>query len=159
MSDWILWEVAGLFEAVGTIQDGINTIARPRAINDVPDARPLLVSKGAIGFEALSFHYGKESGVIDGLNLNIAPGEKVGLVGRSGVGKSTLVNLLLRFYELEGGRITIDGQDISKVTQDSLRQQIGMEFLSDRRIAQQAGSTHRTPDTVMPAALREYGWP
>jgi len=160
MSDWILWEVAGLFEAVGTIQDGINTIARPRAINDVPDARPLLVSKGAIGFEALSFHYGKESGVIDGLNLNIAPGEKVGLVGRSGVGKSTLVNLLLRFYELEGGRITIDGQDISKVTQDSLRQQIGMvtqdTSLLHRSIRENIayGSREASDDAVIEAARR-----
>ncbi|MCH8488860.1 MAG: ABC transporter ATP-binding protein/permease [Oceanicaulis sp.] len=126
MSDWILWETASLFEAVGTIQDGINTIAQEQAIKDAPDATPLIVSKGAIRFESISFHYGKESGVIESLNLDIAPGEKVGLVGRSGVGKSTLVNLLLRFYELEAGRITIDGQDIALVTQDSLRQQIGM---------------------------------
>jgi ATP-binding cassette subfamily B multidrug efflux pump len=126
MSDWILWETAGLFEAVGTIQDGINTIAQEQAITDRADARPLLVSSGAIRFENISFHYGKEAGVIDGLSLDIAAGEKVGLVGRSGVGKSTLVNLLLRFYDLEGGRITIDGQDISQVTQDSLRRQIGM---------------------------------
>ncbi|MCC5981133.1 MAG: ABC transporter ATP-binding protein [Oceanicaulis sp.] len=126
MSDWILWETAGLFEAIGTIQDGINTIAQEQAIRDVPDAKPLEVTQGAIRFENISFHYGKEAGVIDGLNLDIAPGEKVGLVGRSGVGKSTLVNLLLRFYDIEGGRITIDGQDISQVTQDSLRRQIGM---------------------------------
>ncbi|MGP1276540.1 MAG: ABC transporter ATP-binding protein [Caulobacterales bacterium] len=126
MSDWILWETAGLFEAIGTIQDGINTIAQPQAITDRPDAKPLLVSSGAIRFENITFHYGKESGVIDGLSLDIAPGEKIGLVGRSGVGKSTLVNLLLRFYELEGGRISIDGQDIAGVSQDSLRQQIGM---------------------------------
>lgn len=126
MSDWILWETAGLFEAIGTIQDGINTIAQPQAITDRPGAKPLEVTQGAIRFENITFHYGKEEGVIEGLNLDIAPGEKVGLVGRSGVGKSTLVNLLLRFYDLEGGRITIDGQDISEVTQDSLRRQIGM---------------------------------
>ena len=126
MSDWILWETAGLFEAIGTIQDGINTIAQPQAITDRPGAKPLEVTQGAIRFENITFHYGKEEGVIEGLNLDIAPGEKVGLVGRSGVGKSTLVNLLLRFYDLEGGRITIDGQDIAHVTQDSLRRQIGM---------------------------------
>ncbi|MFN3835228.1 MAG: ABC transporter ATP-binding protein [Glycocaulis sp.] len=126
MSDWILWETAGLFEAIGTIQDGINTIAQPQGITDQPGAKPLEVTQGAIRFENITFHYGKEAGVIEGLNLDIAPGEKVGLVGRSGVGKSTLVNLLLRFYDLEGGRITIDGQDISPVTQDSLRRQIGM---------------------------------
>ncbi|KPP80417.1 MAG: ATP-binding cassette, subfamily B, bacterial [Oceanicaulis sp. HLUCCA04] len=160
MSDWILWEVAGLFEAIGTIQDGINTIARPRTITDAPDATPLRVNKGAIRFENISFHYGKESGVIDGLSLDIAPGEKVGLVGRSGVGKSTLVNLLLRFYELEGGRITIDGQDISTVTQDSLRQQIGMvtqdTSLLHRSIRENIayGSADADDTAIMEAARR-----
>lgn len=160
MSDWILWETAGLFEAVGTIQDGINTIAQEQAIRDVPDAKPLLVNKGAIGFENISFHYGKETGIIDGLTLDIAPGEKVGLVGRSGVGKSTLVNLLLRFYDLEGGRITIDGQDISKVTQDSLRRQIGMvtqdTSLLHRSIRDNIayGSSEADDAAVMEAARR-----
>ena len=118
------------------------------------------MNKGAIRFENISFHYGKESGVIDGLSLDIAPGEKVGLVGRSGVGKSTLVNLLLRFYELEGGRITIDGQDISTVTQDSLRQQIGMvtqdTSLLHRSIRENIayGSADADDTAIMEAARR-----
>ena len=131
MSQWIIWEVAGLFENIGVIQDGIETIARDRAIKDVPDAVPLKVTDGAISFENVSFNYGKPSTqkgrtVVDHLTLDIKPGEKVGLVGRSGAGKSTLANLLLRFYDLEEGRILIDGQDISKTTQDSLRAVIGV---------------------------------
>ncbi|MDR5864829.1 ABC transporter ATP-binding protein [Halomonas campisalis] len=130
MSDWILWEVAGLFENIGTVQDGINTIAREPAIKDRPDARALAVPRGEIRFEALRFGYARPDGegrrVFDGLDLTIAPGEKVGLIGRSGAGKSTLANLLLRFYDLEGGRILIDGQDIAGVTQESLRRHIGM---------------------------------
>ncbi len=126
MSDWILWEVASLFENIGTVQDGINTLSQPLAITDAPDAPALKVPEGEIRFEQLRFHYGRGSGVIDAFSLAIRPGEKVGLVGRSGAGKSTLVNLLLRFYDLEGGRILIDGQDIASVTQASLRQQIGM---------------------------------
>ncbi len=125
MSDWILWEVASLFENIGTVQDGINTLSQPLAITDAPDAPALKVPEGEIRFEQLRFHYGRGSGVIDAFSLAIRPGEKVGLVGRSGAGKSTLVNLLLRFYDLEGGRILIDGQDIASVTQASLRQQIG----------------------------------
>jgi ATP-binding cassette subfamily B multidrug efflux pump len=131
MSQWIIWEVAGLFENIGVIQDGIVTIARERNIKDVPDAKPLAVTAGAISFENVSFNYGKASTagnrkVLDNLTLTIAPGEKVGLVGRSGAGKSTLTNLLLRFYDIEQGRIVIDGQDISKTTQDSLRAAIGV---------------------------------
>jgi ATP-binding cassette, subfamily B, multidrug efflux pump len=126
MSQWILWEVAGLFEQIGTVQDGINTLARPLSITDRPDARELVVDKGEIRFENVRFNYGRESGIIEDLSLTIRPGEKVGLVGRSGAGKSTLVNVLLRFYDLEGGRILIDGQDIAGVTQESLRRQIGM---------------------------------
>ncbi len=131
MSQWIIWEVAGLFENIGVIQDGIETIARERSIKDVADAKPLEVTEGAIQFEHLSFNYGKPAGpkdrpVLRDLSLTIAPGEKVGLVGRSGAGKSTLANLLLRFYDLESGRILIDGQDISQVTQDSLRAAIGV---------------------------------
>lgn len=125
MSDWILWEVAGLFENIGTVQDGMQTIAQPLAITDA-DARELDVERGEIRFEHLQFHYGRQSKVIQDLSLVIRPGEKVGIVGRSGAGKSTLVNLLLRFYDLEGGRILIDGQDIAQVTQESLRRNIGM---------------------------------
>ncbi|SHF23305.1 ATP-binding cassette, subfamily B, multidrug efflux pump [Modicisalibacter ilicicola DSM 19980] len=132
MSDWILWEVAGLFENIGTVQDGINTIAQPVSVVDAPDARPLVVERGEIRFEHATFHYGesltshRQRRVIEDLSLTIRPGEKIGLVGHSGAGKSTLVNLLLRFYDLEGGRILIDGQDIGQVTQESLRRQIGM---------------------------------
>jgi ATP-binding cassette subfamily B multidrug efflux pump len=131
MSQWILWEVWALFESLGVVQDGITTIAQERHIVDAPDASELKVDKGTIRYEAIGFNYGKviDGGgqrVIEDLTLNVKPGEKIGLVGRSGAGKSTLVSLLLRFYDLEGGRITIDGQDISKVTQDSLRSQIGM---------------------------------
>ncbi|WP_148254941.1 ABC transporter ATP-binding protein [Aidingimonas lacisalsi] len=130
MSDWILWEVAGLFENIGTVQDGINTIAREPAVKDRPDATDLEVSQGDIRFDAIRFAYAKPDGerswVFDGLNLRIAPGEKVGVIGRSGAGKSTLANLLLRFFELDDGRILIDDQDIATVTQESLRHRIGM---------------------------------
>lgn len=126
MSDWILWEVASLFENIGTVEDGMNTIAQPLAITDGDGARDLEVSRGEIRFEHLQFHYGRTSKVIEDLSLVIRPGEKVGIVGRSGAGKSTLVNLLLRFYDLEGGRILIDGQDIARVRQESLRRNIGM---------------------------------
>jgi ATP-binding cassette subfamily B multidrug efflux pump len=126
MSQWIMWEVSALFENIGTVQDGMSTIALPRAVQDVTGARPLTVSAGEIVFDHVKFHYGKGSGVFEDLSLAIRPGEKVGLVGRSGAGKSTLVNLLLRFYDLESGRILIDGQDIARVTQESLRAQIGM---------------------------------
>ena len=104
----------------------MQTISRPIDVVDRPNAKPLVVTRGEIRYENVSFHYGKDGGVIDSLSLRIGPGEKVGLVGRSGAGKSTLVNLLLRFYDLEGGRILIDGQDIAEVTQDSLRAHIGM---------------------------------
>ena len=126
MSDWVLWEIAGLFENIGPVQDGINTLAQPVSVVDKPGAGELTVQKGGITFENARFHYGRQTKVIEDFSFAIRPGEKVGIVGRSGAGKSTLVNLLLRFYDLEGGRILIDGQDISAVTQDSLRRQIGM---------------------------------
>ncbi len=126
MSHWIMWEVAGLFEHIGVVQDGIATLSKEQTVLDAPQAKPLVVDNGRIDFNDIGFHYGKEGGVIDGMSLTIKAGEKVGLVGRSGAGKSTLVNLLLRFYDLEKGRIEIDRQDISKVTQESLRAQIGM---------------------------------
>jgi len=126
MSQWIMWEVSGLFENIGVAYDGISMMSKPRQVEDAPDARPLLVPNGDIAFETVSFHYGKDSGVIDDLSLTIRPGEKIGLVGRSGAGKSTLVNLLLRFHDVEGGRILIDGQNVSEITQESLRAHIGM---------------------------------
>lgn len=126
MSKWIMWEIGGLFENLGTVIDGMKTLAKPIAIQDKPNAEPLKVPQGGIHFDNVSFNYGENKGVINNLNLNIKPGEKVGLVGRSGAGKSTLVNLLLRFHDVEKGRILIDGQEIAEVTQDSLRSNIGM---------------------------------
>ena len=126
LSDWVLWQVAGIFESIGVVRDGSKTLTKPVSIADAPDAKALAVDKGAITFDNVKFHYGRSSGVISGLDLKIAPGEKVGLVGRSGAGKSTLVNLLLRFFETEGGRVLIDGQDVRSVTQDSLRRAIGV---------------------------------
>ncbi len=126
VSQWIMWEVAGLFENIGTVHDGKGMLTKPVAILDRPQAAALAVSRGEIVFDHARFHYGRATKVIEDFALTIAPGEKVGVVGRSGAGKSTLVNLLLRFYDLEGGRILIDGQDISHVTQESLRREIGM---------------------------------
>ena len=126
MSGWIMWVVNGIFENVGQVQDGMQTIALPRAVIDQPDAKPLHVTRGEVRFEHVGFHYGKGSGVIEGLDLVVRPGERIGLVGPSGAGKSTLVNLLLRLYDVERGRILVDGQDIAAVTQESLREQIGM---------------------------------
>ena len=130
MSQWIIWELAGLFEDVGVIQDGIETIARDRTIKDAEGAKPLVVTQGRHPLRQRHLQLrqarGRHKPVLANLSLSIAPGEKVGLVGRSGAGKSTLTNLLLRFYDLEKGRILIDGQDISQVTQDSLRAAIGV---------------------------------
>jgi len=126
MSGWIMWTSIGIFDNVGQVQEGIRTIARPQTLVDAEGATELVADKGEIRFEKVRFHYGRTGGVIDELSFTIAPGEKVGLVGRSGAGKSTLVNLLLRFYDVESGRILIDGQDIAGVTQDSLRRQVGM---------------------------------
>jgi len=130
MSQWIMWEVSALFENIGVVHDGMAMMAKRREVQDAPDAGDLVVTKGAIGFDAITFNYGKNAEdkghVVSGLSLDIAPGEKVGLVGRSGAGKTTLVNLLLRFYDLEGGVIRVDGTDISTVKQDALRQQIGV---------------------------------
>ncbi|HHG90297.1 MAG TPA: ABC transporter ATP-binding protein [Devosia sp.] len=142
MSHWIMWEMSALFENIGTVRDGINTIALPSLVHDAPDAKELKVSEGAIQFANVTFKYDRGSAndetplpgtdnardiaVIDGFDLSIRPGEKIGLVGRSGAGKSTLVSLVLRFYDLAEGRITIDGTDISTVTQESLRGAIGV---------------------------------
>lgn len=126
MSQWIMWEVSGLFENIGTVYDGMATMTRERDVTDAKGAAKLERPHGALQFDHVSFHYGKEGGVIDDFTLSIVPGEKVGLVGRSGAGKTTLMNLLLRFYDLESGRILIDGKNIAGVTQDSLRSNIGV---------------------------------
>ena len=132
ISHWVMWEMTTLYEQVGTVQDGINTLTTHNKIIDVPDARPLQVSQGEIKFEAVNFNYDRklqnpnQNILLKNLNLHIKAGEKVGLVGRSGAGKSTIVNLLLRFYEVESGAILIDGQNIKSVTQNSLREHIGM---------------------------------
>ncbi|WP_155519028.1 ATP-binding cassette domain-containing protein, partial [Xanthomonas euvesicatoria] len=126
MSGWIMWTVNGIFEDIGTVQDGMQTISQPVQVQDAADAVPLQVTQGQVQFEHIHFHYGKRGGVIAGLDLQVRAGEKIGLVGPSGAGKSTLVNVLLRLYDLEQGRILIDGQDIATVTQESLRGQIGL---------------------------------
>ena len=145
MSGWVMWTISSIFENIGVVHEGMETISRPQTVLDSVDAMPLTVPKGEIRFDAIRFHYGTAKGlpggevdrVIDNLSLTIEPGEKVGLVGRSGAGKSTLVNLLLRFYDLEGGRLLIDGQDIARVTQDSLRAAIGV-------VTQDTSLLHRT---------------
>lgn len=124
-SDWIMWEIYSLFENIGTVIDSMTTLANPHTVVDETDAT-LEVTKGQIEFDNVGFHYGKGSGVIDNFNLTIAAGEKIGIVGRSGAGKSTMVNLLLRFHDVETGEIRIDGKNISQVSQDSLRAAIGM---------------------------------
>ncbi|MGZ3215696.1 ABC transporter ATP-binding protein [Paracoccus sp. T5] len=131
MAHWIMWEFAALFENIGTVRDGITSLALPREVRDAPDAVPLRPGPGAVNFDRVTFRYGGMEGaqpmaVLDDLTLHLKPGERVGLVGRSGAGKSTLINLLLRFHDIEGGRITIDGQEIGRVTQDSLRAAIGV---------------------------------
>ena len=126
IAHWIMWELASLFENIGTVQDGMATLSRRHAVVDRPGATALDVKRGEIRFEEVQFHYGGTRSVIDDFSLHIRAGEKIGLVGRSGAGKSTIVNLLLRFYDVEGGHILVDGQDIAGVRQDSLRAQIGM---------------------------------
>jgi ATP-binding cassette subfamily B multidrug efflux pump len=136
ISGWVAWQVTSIFENVGVVQEGMMTIARPITLNDRPQAADLVVTRGEIAFEDVRFHYGRDTAVredglrrpsvLDGFTLTVGPGEKIGLVGRSGAGKSTVVNLLLRFFDLEGGRIRIDGQDIAAVAQESLRSQISV---------------------------------
>ncbi len=126
MSKWIMWEVSSLFENIGTVVDGMNTISNDVEVKDVKNAKALEIQQGAIEFSKVHFNYNEEKSVFNDLELNIKPGEKVGIVGRSGSGKSTLVNLLLRFYDVNSGHIRIDGQDISQVEQESLRKHIGM---------------------------------
>ncbi len=152
MSGWVMWTAIAIFDAVGNVQEGMRTIAQPRAVDDAPGARALAAPRGEIRFENVSFHYGKGGGVIDKFSLTIAPGEKVGLVGRSGAGKSTLVNLLLRFYDVEAGRILVDGEDIARATQESLRHKVGM-------VTQDTSLLHRSiADNILygrPEASRE----
>ncbi len=126
MAQWIMWEMSALFENIGIVEDGMHSIAQDRLVEDKPNAKELVVSHGDIRFENVGFHYGKGKGVIENLNLEIKPGQKVGIVGRSGAGKSTLVNLLLRFHDVETGRILIDGQNIADISQESLRANIGV---------------------------------
>ena len=126
MSQWIMWEVSSLFENIGSVQDGISTLSKEREVLDEKNAKDLVLEQGNIAFQSVHFEYEKHQPVINDLNLNIKPGEKIGLVGRSGAGKSTLVNLLLRFYDLSSGKIEIDHQSISELTQESLREHIGM---------------------------------
>jgi ATP-binding cassette subfamily B multidrug efflux pump len=121
-----MWEMTSLFENIGTIQDGISTLTKSRQVVDKPHAAQLDVRRGEVRFDHVDFGYGEARKVIDDFSVTVKPGEKIGLIGRSGAGKSTLVNLLLRFYDLDSGRILIDGQDIAQVTQDSLRRHIGM---------------------------------
>ncbi|MGB8815389.1 MAG: ABC transporter ATP-binding protein [Paracoccaceae bacterium] len=126
MTYWIMWATTSLVQALGVVAEGMETITYPIGLVDKTGAKPLEYRQGQITLENVSHHYGRGSGGLQGVTLNIRPGEKIGVVGRSGAGKSTLVKLMLRFYDTEGGRILIDGQDISVVTQDSLRRQIGM---------------------------------
>jgi len=162
MSGWVMWTAIGIFDNIGQVQEGMRTIAKPRAIDDVAAAPALAAAGGEIRFEDVTFHYGKGGGVIERLSLNIAPGEKVGLVGRSGAGKSTLVNLLLRFYDVEGGRILIDGEDISQVSQESLRRNIGMvtqdTSLLHRSIAENIlyGRPEASREAMIEAARRAH---
>ncbi|MDP5054555.1 MAG: ABC transporter ATP-binding protein/permease, partial [Congregibacter sp.] len=137
ISEWIMWEVSALFENVGTVRDGISTLARDIEVQDSSDAVKLEVHAGRVHFEEIEFAYTSQRPVFRKLSLDIAPGEKIGLIGRSGAGKSTLVNLLLRFSDLQGGRISIDGQDICRITQESLRANIGM-------VTQDTSLLHRT---------------
>ncbi|OFR70911.1 ABC transporter ATP-binding protein [Neisseria sp. HMSC069H12] len=126
LSQYIMWESARLFENIGTVNDGMATLSKPHTILDKPQALPLKVTRGEIKFEHVDFSYEAGKPLLNGFNLNIKPGEKVGLIGRSGAGKSTIVNLLLRFYEPQSGTISIDGQTVDSVTQESLRAQIGL---------------------------------
>lgn len=126
MSHWILWEISGLFENIGTVQDGINTLSVPSKVNDKPNAIALNVNRGDIIFDSVKFSYNTNEAVFENLDLQIPAGEKVGIVGRSGAGKSSLVSLLLRFYDIQSGAITIDGHNIERVRQESLRSNIAM---------------------------------
>ncbi|MBL1242618.1 MAG: ABC transporter ATP-binding protein, partial [OCS116 cluster bacterium] len=155
-----MWEVSSLFENIGTVQDGMGTLAQAREVQDVETAQQIDIQKGNITFEHVKFNYGKDGGIMDDMSLNVKHGEKIGLVGRSGAGKSTLINLLLRLYDVEGGKITVDGHDISKIGQDSLRRNIGVvtqdTSLFHRSVAENIayGIDGATREQVIAAAKR-----
>ena len=164
MSQWIMWEVSSLFENIGVVHDGMTMMVKPHEVVDQPKAQPLDVPLGQIEFEHVSFHYGKASGVLDDFSLKIASGEKIGLVGRSGAGKTTLMNLLLRFYDLERGRVLIDEQDIAQMTQESLRSCIGVvtqdTSLLHRSIRENIAysAPEATDEQVIEAARKANAW-
>lgn len=160
MSHWIMWEMSGLFENIGTVRDGMSVLAHDQSVNDKPTAQTLKMDRGRVQFDKIRFHYGKGSGVIEDLSLDIQPGEKVGLVGRSGSGKTTLMNLLLRLYDLEGGNILVDGQNINAIRQESLRRHIGVvtqdSSLLHRSVADNIayGASAATQEEIISAAKR-----
>ena len=137
MSGWIMWAFTTFFRELGVVGEGLETLAAPVKLLDAPNAKPLQITNATVEFNNLTHHYGRETGGLDNLSLRVEAGQKVGLVGRSGAGKSTLFKLLLRFYDTESGQILIDGQDISHVTQDSLRHEIGM-------VQQESSLLHRS---------------
>ena len=160
MAQWIMWEGAGLFENIGVIHDGMAMLNRQVTVADAPEAKPLQISEGRIDFRNVTFHYGKGEGVIENLSLTVGAGEKVGLVGRSGAGKTTVASLLLRFYDVEAGAVLIDGQDIKTVTQESLRANVGVvtqdTSLLHRSIRENIlyGRPEATEDDLIEAARR-----
>lgn len=164
MSGWVMFQVTSLFENIGTVQNGIETIARAHSVSDAPDAKPLSVTAGEVQFERVRFNYAEGKPALNGIDLTIAAGEKIGLVGPSGAGKSTLVNVFLRLYDLSEGRIRIDGQDIAGVTQDSLRAHIGMvtqdTSLLHRSIRANIayGRPGASDDEIIEAARRAHAW-
>lgn len=175
LTHWIMWQTASLFENIGTVQDGMKTLSKPHTVVDKPTANALRVTQGRIDFDQVDFNYGKKGSkvdlgdalpqkLLDNFNLHINPGEKIGLVGRSGAGKSTLVNLLLRFYDVDGGAILIDGQNIANVTQESLRQQIGMvtqdTSLLHRTVRENIayGRPDATDEDIIRAAKQAHAW-
>ena len=160
MTGWIMWALSTFFRELGVVAEGMETIAQPIDLVDDKDAKPLKMGKGEIRIDHVSHHYGREAGGLDQIALPINPGEKIGLVGRSGAGKSTLVKLLLRFYDVEKGQILIDDQNISRVTQESLRQQIGMvqqdSSLLHRSVRENIlyGAPHAAEDEMIAAAIK-----
>jgi ATP-binding cassette subfamily B multidrug efflux pump len=163
ISHYFLWEVANLFENIGMAQDGMETLGKPLAVTD-RSSRELKADKGEIVFRNVAFHYGKDRHVIDDLSFRLTPGEKVGLVGRSGAGKSTIVNLLLRLHDVEGGEVLIDGQNVAEVTQDSLRRQIGVvtqdTSLMHRSIRENIayGRPEASEEEIVAAAKKAEAW-